>query len=81
VGLDLSIQPGDDWSTKMRMDYGWSGTMSLPRVLSLGADGLLRMNPPEEIERLRYNGQKRTDLTVPADRTVRGRASAATVSN
>jgi beta-fructofuranosidase len=50
-----------------RMDYGWSGTMSLPRVLSLGEDGRLRMNPPEEIERLRYNGQKRTDLTVPAD--------------
>ncbi len=50
-----------------RMDFGWSGTMSLPRVLSLGEDGLLRMNPPEEIERLRYNGKKRTNLTVPAD--------------
>jgi beta-fructofuranosidase len=52
---------------KMRTDYGWSGTMSLPRVLSLGADGMLRMNPPEEIERLRYNGKKRTNLTVKAD--------------
>jgi beta-fructofuranosidase len=51
---------------KMRTDYGWSGTMSLPRVLSLGADGTLRMNPPEEIERLRYNGKKRADLTVAA---------------
>jgi beta-fructofuranosidase len=50
-----------------RMDYGWSGTMSLPRVLSLGEDGTLKMNPPEEIERLRYNGKKLTDLTVPAD--------------
>lgn len=52
---------------KMRGDYGWSGTMSLPRVLSLGDDGRLRMNPPEEIERLRYNGQQRANLTVAAD--------------
>jgi beta-fructofuranosidase len=49
------------------MDYGWSGTMSLPRVLSLGPDGLLRMNPPAEIKRLRYNGRKRTNLLVEAD--------------
>ncbi|MGA2498090.1 MAG: GH32 C-terminal domain-containing protein [Tepidisphaeraceae bacterium] len=52
---------------KMRTDYGWSGTMSLPRVLSLGEDGMLRMNPPEEIERLRYNGKKKANLTVKAD--------------
>jgi beta-fructofuranosidase len=52
---------------KTRAIYGWSGTMSLPRVLSLGLDGLLRMNPPEEIERLRYNGKKKTELTVKAD--------------
>ncbi|NQU20319.1 MAG: GH32 C-terminal domain-containing protein [Candidatus Nealsonbacteria bacterium] len=52
---------------KTRMDYGWSGTMSLPRVLTLGSDGMLRMNPPEEIERLRYNAQKRTNLAVKPD--------------
>jgi beta-fructofuranosidase len=52
---------------KMRSDYQWSGTMSLPRVLSLGADGMLRMNPPEEIERLRYNGKKQANLEVNAD--------------
>jgi beta-fructofuranosidase len=51
---------------KMRTDYGWSGTMSLPRILSLPADGVLRMNPPEEIERLRYNGKKLADLAVAA---------------
>jgi len=50
-----------------RMEYGWSGTMSLPRVLSLGADGVLRINPPEEIERLRYNPRTRTNLAVKAD--------------
>ncbi|MEA1952459.1 MAG: GH32 C-terminal domain-containing protein, partial [Planctomycetota bacterium] len=52
---------------KTRMDFGWSGTMSLPRVLTLGDDGMLRMNVPEEIELLRYNGKKKTDLTVAAD--------------
>ena len=50
-----------------RMDYGWSGTMSLPRVLTLGEDGKLRMNPPMEIERLRYNSKKKASFTIPAD--------------
>ena len=50
-----------------RMDYGWSGTMSLPRVLSLGTDGMLRMNPPEEVARLRYNAKQMASLTVEAD--------------
>lgn len=36
-------------------DKGWSGTMSLPRVLTLGPDNRLRMDVPKEIERLRYN--------------------------
>lgn len=52
---------------KMRANYGWSGTMSLPRILSLGPDGRLLMNPPEEIERLRCNGQARSNLAVKAD--------------
>jgi beta-fructofuranosidase len=38
--------------------------MSLPRVLSLGGDGGLRMNPPQEIEQLRYNGKQVSGLTV-----------------
>jgi len=44
---------------KLHTDFGWSGTMGLPRVLTLGDDGMLRMNVPEEIKRLRYNGKKR----------------------
>ena len=51
---------------KTKMDFGWSGTMSLPRVLRLGKDGMLRMNVPKEIEKLRYNGRKKTNLTVRA---------------
>lgn len=50
-----------------RMNYGWSGTMSLPRVLSLANDGRLHMDPPQEIERLRYNAKKQAGLTVNAD--------------
>lgn len=51
----------------VRPQHGWSGTMSLPRVLTPGDDGTLRMNPPVEIERLRCNARQLTDLTVPAD--------------
>lgn len=53
-----------------RTDHGWSGTMSLPRVLSLGEDGRLRMTVPEEIERLRYNAQKRKGFSLEADTEV-----------
>jgi len=34
-------------------DAGWSGALSLPRVLSLGSDGHLRQRPPAEMEALR----------------------------
>ena len=37
-----------------RIENGWSGTMSLPRVLSLGDDGALNMDVPDEIKALRY---------------------------
>ena len=43
----------------VRTEHGWSGTMSLPRVLTLGDDGLLRMDVPEEIEALRYGAVKK----------------------
>ena len=46
---------------------GWSGTMSLPRVLWLGEDETLRMRPPEELEALRYNPRKMESLTIEAD--------------
>lgn len=52
---------------RMRAHYGWSGTMGLPRVLSLGTDRRLHRNPPEEIERLRFNGRRAQDFTVSAD--------------
>jgi len=37
---------------------GWAGLMSLPRVLTLGADGRLRMSVSPEAEKLRRHEQK-----------------------
>ncbi|MBN2131058.1 MAG: GH32 C-terminal domain-containing protein [Sedimentisphaerales bacterium] len=45
-------------------DYGWSGTMTLPRVFSLGGDGTLRIRPPVELEQLRMHPVKREALQV-----------------
>jgi beta-fructofuranosidase len=43
---------------------GWSGEMSLPRVLWLGEDNTLRMRPAQELERLRYNPRRVENLAV-----------------
>jgi beta-fructofuranosidase len=51
----------------VRRDYGWSGTMSLPRVLTLGDDGRLHMDIPDEIKRLRRDAMKRENFIVGAD--------------
>lgn len=45
----------DGRNTPVRNASGWSGTMSLPRVLTLGADNRLLMTPVEELATLRYN--------------------------
>lgn len=43
---------------------GWSGVMSLPRLLWLGENKTLRMAPPEELNALRYNPLTRAPLTI-----------------
>jgi len=47
-----------------RNDYGWSGTMTLPRVFSLGSDGTLRIRPPVELEQLRMHPVEHEGLRV-----------------
>ncbi|MCO5240094.1 MAG: glycoside hydrolase family 32 protein [Chitinophagaceae bacterium] len=37
-------------------NYGWSGIMSLPRVLTLSKSGEMQINPPEEIKNIRLPG-------------------------
>ena len=39
---------------QVRLEQGWSGTMSLPRVLSLNENNRMEMDVPSEIEALRY---------------------------
>jgi beta-fructofuranosidase len=39
---------------------GWAGAMSLPRVLTIGAEGQLQMHPAAEVEKLRGPAQKMT---------------------
>lgn len=46
---------------------GWSGTMTLPRVLSLGIDGTLRLAPVEELQTLRFRPRELSPFTVAAD--------------
>lgn len=50
-----------------RSKHDWSGTLSLPRVLSLGDDGLLRIDVPEEVKALRYGEVRKGPFVVPAD--------------
>ncbi len=48
-------------------EAGWSGVMSLPRVLSLEADGSLCIEPAPELAVLRLNHRERRDLRLRAD--------------
>lgn len=56
----------DDPQFGVRSQHGWSGTLSLPRVLTLGDDGQLRMDVPEEIETLRRAAFRKEDFMLPA---------------
>jgi len=62
-----------DWVRELRGTYrerasGWSGVMTLPRVLSLPEDGILRIAPVPELQVLRRSPQtvKHLDLTGDA---------------
>jgi beta-fructofuranosidase len=46
---------------------GWSGAISLPRVLSVAADGALRMEPLPELARLRNRRVVLSDVDVQGD--------------
>jgi len=51
--------------------FGWSGTMTVPRVLSLDDDGTLMIEPIEELERLRIHEKRRRNVVVAADQLQR----------
>jgi len=56
------------WTIDQRRStpVGALGVMTLPRVLSLGDDGGLRITPAEELEALRNAHQRFTEIAVPA---------------
>ncbi len=55
-----------------RRDLGWSGTMSLPRVLTMNdKKNKLEMDVVDEIKNLRYNARVKKDITVKADTPVK----------
>lgn len=60
----------DQRSNETKRASGWSGELSLPRVLTLGDDNRLRYRPAEELQRLRYNQQTQQDIAIAADKEV-----------
>jgi sucrose-6-phosphate hydrolase SacC (GH32 family) len=60
----------DQRSGETKRASGWSGELSLPRVLTLGDDNRLRYQPIEELKRLRYNQQTQQNIAIAADKEV-----------
>lgn len=56
-GWVLETRPYDD-------AQGWSGVMSLPRVLAINRSGEMTVSPPEEVRSLRYQPQQVADLEL-----------------
>ena len=50
-----------------RLDGAQSDIQSLPRELSLPADGVLRIKPLRELEKLRYDEKDGGDITIKSD--------------
>lgn len=57
----------DERPQATRIASGWSGVMSLPRVLTLGSDGVLQIEPVEELKQLRFNPCAHQNLTVNSE--------------
>ena len=52
------------WAWQLNRPIAPSGVQSLPRELSLPADGVLRIKPLRELESLRYDEASKTNLAV-----------------
>ena len=53
-------------SMDVQRERGWSGVMSLPRVLSLAEDGTLLIEPAAELKALRLNHRQYEDIELDA---------------
>ena len=78
----LTLRDDDDrrimfgWVTEGRTEAaqrasGWSGVMCLPRVLTLGSEGMLRIEPGPELRVLRGEHQRFEDLHLPGGTPVK----------
>lgn len=63
------LDPRTNWGRRDEKitEHGWSGTFTLPRVLSLGDGGVLHIEPAQELKTLRANHKQLKNLTVAAD--------------
>ena len=64
-----------DWVRELRGDErehasGWSGVMTVPRLLSLDPGGHLLIDPVPELEMLRLDPRRHESIDVPADSEV-----------
>jgi len=53
---------------EMQQAYGWSGVMTIPRILSLADDGTLKIEPVEELTELRQNHRKHENIKLPTNK-------------
>jgi sucrose-6-phosphate hydrolase SacC (GH32 family) len=56
-------------------DFGWSGIMSLPRVLTLSKKNQLLINPPDEVKNIRINELKEKNITLSSNSEKRLKAT------
>ncbi|MBP85364.1 MAG: hypothetical protein CMJ64_01390 [Planctomycetaceae bacterium] len=56
----------ESWERDTQRAAGWSGVMTLPRVLSLADDGTMQINPVKELHALRLNPRSTDAFAVPA---------------
>ena len=65
--------PGWEWDV-LRNDCGWNGCMSLPRILSLGANGCLLQSPAPELHKLRKTETHfhRSDMAIDSSHVLEG---------
>lgn len=60
----------DDPEFGVRKPNGWSGVLSMPRILSLDATGKLKIEVPAEFELLRYEGKEVRDVNIATENRV-----------
>jgi len=67
VGL-MQERLGERGPREMAARRDWSNAISLPRVMTLGKDGLPRFAPIDKLQLLRGNHNRLTDLKISPDR-------------